>query len=296
MTKPTPRFRMFAMLVAILAAIGVFGGRHAHAADRMTVTVSGRGPDVVLIPGLALSGAVWDATVRQLSATHRVHVVQVAGFAGAPVAGNAEGPVVEPLVEAVDAYIKAEHLKSPAVIGHSMGGFTGLLLASRHPEDVGRLMIVDSLPFFAVLFAPTATADAMKPQAAAMRDGMIAMTPEAFASQQAMSAPRFAKSPEGRTLMLDWSKASSQSVVGRAMYDLLTTDARGELAAVKAPTTLLYPYDPAVGAPVAAVDKIYADAYAALPGVALKRIDDSRHFIMLDQPKAFADAVEAFLK
>lgn len=290
------RFHFFVILMAILAAIGVFGGNHAHAADRISVTVTGRGPDVVLIPGLASSGAVWDATVRQLSAAHRVHVVQVAGFAGAPVAGNAEGPVVEPLVEAVDAYIKANHLKSPAVIGHSMGGFTGLLLARRHPEDVSRLMVVDSLPFFAVLFSPAATVETVKPQAAAMRDGVIAMSPDAFASQQAMTVPRFAKSPEGQKLVLDWSKASSQSVVGRATYDLLTTDARGELAAIRTPVTLLYPYDPAMGAPAAAIDKTYADAYAALPGVTLKRVDDARHFIMLDQPQAFASAVEAFLK
>jgi pimeloyl-ACP methyl ester carboxylesterase len=79
------------------------------------------------------------------------------------------------------------------------------------------------------------------------------------------------------------------------MYDLLTTDARGDLAAIKTPTTLLYPYDPAMGAPTAMIDKTYADAYATLPGVALKRIDDARHFIMLDQPKAFADAVQTFL-
>lgn len=290
------RFHLFVILMAILAAIGVFGGDHAHAADRMTVTVTGKGPDVILIPGLASSGAVWDATVKQLSTTHRVHVVQVVGFAGAPVAGNAEGPVVEPLVEAVDAYIKAGHLTAPAVIGHSMGGFTGLLLARRHPEDVGRLMVVDSLPFFAVLFSPAATVESVKPQAAGMRDAMIAMSPEAFASQQAMTVPRFSKSPEGQKLVLDWSKASSQSVVGRAMYDLLTTDARGDLAAIKAPTTLLYPYDPAMGAPSAMIDKTYADAYATLPGVTLKRIDDARHFIMLDQPKAFAEAVDAFLK
>ena len=195
-----PNIRLFAMLMAILAAIGVFGGHHAHAAtssDRIAVTVTGNGPDVVLIPGLASSGAVWDATVKQLAATHRVHVVQVAGFAGAPAAGNAEGPVVEPVVEAVDAYIKAGKLKSPAVIGHSMGGFTGLLLARRHPEDVSRLMIVDSLPFFSVLFSPAATAEAMKPQAAVMRDNTIAMSPEAFANQQAMTAPRFVKSPDG---------------------------------------------------------------------------------------------------
>jgi len=296
MRKPTVRFRFLVMFIAIMAACGVFGGNHAHAADRITVTVTGKGPDVVLIPGLASSGAVWDETVKQLAPTHRVHVVQVAGFAGAPVAGNAEGPVVEPLVEAVDAYIKANKLKSPAVIGHSMGGFTGLLLARQHPEDVSRLLIVDSLPFFSVLFAPTATADSMKPQAAAMRDATISMSADAFVSQQAMTMPRFVKSPEGQKTALAWSAASSQSVVARAMYDLLTTDARAELPAIKTPTTLLYPYDPAMGAPTAMIDKTYADAYAALPGVTLKRIDDSRHFIMIDQPKAFADAVESFLK
>ena len=290
------RFHLFVIAFAILAALGVFGGNHAHAADRMTVTVTGKGPDVILIPGLASSGAVWDATVKQLSTTHRVHVVQVAGFAGAPVAGNAEGAVVEPLVEAVDGYIKSAKLKSPAVIGHSMGGFTGLLLARRHPEDISRLMIVDSLPFFAVLFSPAATVESVKPQAAMMRDGIIAMAPDAFAAQQAATVQRFVKSPEGQKLVLDWSKASSQPVVARAMYDLLTTDARGELAAIKTPVTLLYAFDGTLGFPAQMVDKTYADAYAALPGVALKRVDDARHFIMLDQPQAFATAVETFLK
>ena len=52
----------------------------AIAQERFTATVTGQGPDVILIPGLASSGAVWDATVEQLSPTHRVHVLQVNGF------------------------------------------------------------------------------------------------------------------------------------------------------------------------------------------------------------------------
>lgn len=292
--------RAFACLIAILAAIGVFGGNHAHAApaaaDRIAVTVSGQGPDVVLIPGLASAGAVWDDTVKQLSGRYRVHVVQVAGFAGAPVGGNAEGPVLEPLVEAVDAYIKTAGLKSPAVIGHSMGGLTGLMLARRHPADLSRLMIVDSLPFYAVLFSPTATVEGVKPQASAMRDGMTAMSPQTFAAQQAMTMPRLVKSPNGLKAALDWSKTSSQSVVARALYDVLTTDMRGELAAVTTPTTMLYPHDPAMGAPQAVVDQTYAGAYAALAGVRLERVDGAFHFIMLDQPAAFAAEVERFLK
>ena len=298
MTSRLPA-RAAACLIAILAAIGVLGGGHAHAAsasDRIAVTVSGQGPDVVLIPGLASSGAVWDATVKQLSDRYRVHIVQVAGFAGAPGGGNAEGPVRAPLVEAVDGYIKSAKLKSPAVIGHSMGGLTGLMLARRHPEDLSRLMIVDSLPFYAVLFSPAATVEGVRPQATAMRDSMTAMSAETFAGQQTMTMPRLVKSPDGLKTALEWSRASSQSVVARAMYDVLTTDMRGELAAVTTPTTMLYPYDPVMGAPQAAIDQTYAGAYAKLPGVKLERVDGALHFIMLDQPAAFAAAVERFLK
>ncbi|WP_419317412.1 alpha/beta fold hydrolase [Caulobacter sp. ErkDOM-E] len=300
MCNSRPRFHFAIIILAILAATGVFGGNHAHAAplasDRIAVTVSGQGPDVVLIPGLASSGAVWDATVKQLSGRYRVHVVQVAGFAGAPAGGNAEGPMLEPLVEAVDRYIKSAGLMSPAVIGHSMGGLTGLMLARRHPEALSRLMIVDSLPFYPVLFSPAATVEGVRPQATAMRDGMSAMSAETFAAQQAMTMPRLVKSPEGLKAALDWSRTSSQPVVARALYDVLTTDMRGELAAVTTPTTMLYPYDPAMGAPQAMVDQTYAGAYASLAGVRLERVDGAFHFIMLDQSAAFAAAVERFLK
>jgi pimeloyl-ACP methyl ester carboxylesterase len=228
-----PRFHI--MLLAILAAIGVFGGNHAHStplvSDRIAVTVTGQGPDVMLIPGLASSGAVWDPTVKQLSGRYRVHVVQVAGFAGAPVGGNAEGPVLDPLVEAVDGYIKSAGLKSPAVIGHSMGGLTGLILARRHPEDLSRLMIVDSLPFYAVLFSPAATVEAVKPQAAAMRDAMAAMSPEVFAGQQALALPRLVKSPEGLKAALDLVEGFV--AIGSGSRDVRRADHRHARAACR---------------------------------------------------------------
>src|SRR5580658_3054793 len=74
--------------------------------DRITVTVRGEGSDVVLIPGLACSSAVWDATAKRLEGHYRLHIVQVAGFSGSPPRANAQGLVVQPTVEAIDAYIK----------------------------------------------------------------------------------------------------------------------------------------------------------------------------------------------
>ncbi|HEX3717608.1 MAG TPA: alpha/beta fold hydrolase [Verrucomicrobiae bacterium] len=62
---------------------------------------------------------------------------------------------------------------TPRLIGHSMGGLMGMMLALQHPEDCDKLMIVDSLPFFGVLMGAKDAA-AAEPQAASMRDMVLA--------------------------------------------------------------------------------------------------------------------------
>ena len=60
MQKLMPRAHLFAVIMAILAALGVFGGR-AHAADRINVTVTGKAGVVLdssASTGTPLSGAV----------------------------------------------------------------------------------------------------------------------------------------------------------------------------------------------------------------------------------------------
>src|SRR5262245_25067875 len=74
--------------------------------DRISVGVRGTGPDVVLIPGLACSSAVWDATAKHLESRFRLHVVQVAGFGGSPARANTNGAVVQPTIDAIENYIR----------------------------------------------------------------------------------------------------------------------------------------------------------------------------------------------
>ncbi|CAN5173761.1 alpha/beta hydrolase [soil metagenome] len=299
-----PTRAAFACAVAILTALIASHESRAAApiavpsaaAPRFTVAVTGKGPDVILIPGLASSSAVWDDTVKQLQGRYRLHVIQVAGFAGTPVGANAEGPVIQPTVDALDSYIKSAKLKSPAVIGHSMGGLMGLMLARQHAEDVGRLMVVDSLPFYPVVFSPQATVEGIKPQAAAMRDMAEKSTPEQWAAGETRTMVRLVKSPVGLKAATEAAIASNPSVTGRALYDDLTTDLRGEIASINTPTVMLYPWDEATGAPQAAYDGLYTSAYAPMTSAKVKRIDGSLHFIMLDQPAAFAAEVESFLK
>ena len=262
--------------------------------DRLSVEVVGAGPDVILIPGLASSREVWRATADRLKATHRVHLVQLAGFAGEPWA-HGDGAFVQPEVEELARYIREAGLDRPAVIGHSMGGLSGLLLVQQQPGLVGRVMTVDSLPFYSAMFGPTATAESVRPfadQAA----GMILGADEAsFRTQQEATAKALSRTLSEQARIVDWSIASDRHAVASAMKDVMTTDARPGLAAMTTPVTALYAADADGGAPAAMADGMWGREYSALPGVTLIRVDGSRHFIMADQPERFAELVDAFL-
>ncbi|HSY18176.1 MAG TPA: alpha/beta hydrolase, partial [Candidatus Acidoferrales bacterium] len=263
--------------------------------DRVIVTVRGNGPDVLLIPGLASSGAVWDATAKRLTNRFRLHIIQVAGFAGSPPRANTNGAILQPIVDAIDLYIKTNHLISPKIIGHSLGGLAGMILAVQHPEDVDKLMVVDALPFFGVLSGANDVA-AAAPQAAMMRDYVLNESPDAYAQGEKQFIPNLVKSPAGQKLAIGWAIASDKSVAARAMYEDMTTDIRPDLHKIKTPVTMLYPWDASAGFPHEATDKLYRDNFASLPNKTLVCIDNSFHFIMLDQPEKFAAQVETFLK
>ncbi|HYC75230.1 alpha/beta hydrolase [Brevundimonas sp.] len=266
----------------------------AFASDRLSVEVVGGGPDVILIPGLASSREVWRAEAERLKATHRVHLVQLAGFAGEPWAHD-DGPFVEPVVAELARYIREAGLERPAVIGHSMGGLGALLLAQAEPGLVGRVMSVDSLPFFSVLFGPQVTAEAARPFAAQAAAGILSADEASFRAQQAQTAIGMARDPATREAIVEWSLATDRQAMAAAIRDVMTTDARPGLAGMTTPVWAVYASDADGGAPAAGADALWAREYAALPGVRLVRVDGSRHFIMADQPALFAGLVDQFL-
>jgi pimeloyl-ACP methyl ester carboxylesterase len=262
---------------------------------RITVEVEGDGPDVVLIPGLSSPRAVWAPTAERLKATHRLHLVEVRGFGGDAPGPNAEGPILEPMMREIADYIDDcivdQGRPAPAIIGHSLGGLTAMMIAARAPREVGRLMVVDSLPFFGMLFGPTATVADVEPQAAAMQT-MLAARDSAEADDRTLQM--MSATDAGRAQVKAWTRAANAKVAAQLMYDDMTTDLRPELSAIAAPFTMLYPLDASV-MPEAMVDGLYKGAFTTAKTVTLKRIDGSRHFIMLDQPEVFADAVDEFL-
>ncbi len=265
----------------------------AETMDHISIEATGAGPAIFLIPGLSSPRAVWDGVVPELARTHRVYLVQVNGFGGDAPGANLKPGILDGMIADLDAYIVRNKVKDAAIVGHSLGGLVGLMFAKAHPDHLSRLMVVDSLPFDGMLFGPTATVAMVEPQGKAMRDQMAATygKPADPAPAEAV-ANQLALKPESRAKVKAWVMATDPRVSGQAMYEDLTTDLRPDLAAIKTPITLVYPWSAAVPKPMA--DMLYKGAYAAAPSMTYVDVGDAAHFVMLDQPAAFAAALKTF--
>ncbi|HWW11275.1 MAG TPA: alpha/beta hydrolase, partial [Brevundimonas sp.] len=275
------------------------GHRHADfQSGRFHVRVDGpEHPvgDIILIPGLTSSPEVWDGLTEQLKGRYRVHRVHIQGFAGAPAEDNATGPVSAPVAEDLARYIAEQRLNKPVVIGHSMGGTIAMMLAARHPDSVGKLMVVDMVPFMGAMFgAPGATAESVTPIANQIYTSMSTGTREAYNTQATASIISMIKTESLRAGPIRDMETSDQQVAASSFRELIVTDLRSELPRITAPTEVLYVLFN--GQTPEFTDMVYRMSYQGLPGAELKRIDDSAHFIMLDQPAAFAAEVNAFLE
>ncbi|HYI41230.1 MAG TPA: alpha/beta hydrolase [Allosphingosinicella sp.] len=270
-------------LPAAVALLAAPAGAAPFKPTRISVAVRGSGPDVILIPGLASSRGVWNGTVAAVPG-YRYHLVQVAGFAGTPAAGNGAGRVAAPVADEIARYIAANRLGRPAIVGHSMGGSIAMMIGARHPEIAGRVMVVDMLPSpVRPLGVPPA---AVKPLAKLIGGEMAG----------AGRLRRDLKSLVGRFGNSHWLESRNDTgVVGRSMAELIATDLAPELRLIRAPLTVVYACSATLRYACNSVSRAYASAYSRRPGTRLVRIDRSGHTIMWDQPAAFQAAFRTFL-
>ncbi|OYY91972.1 MAG: hypothetical protein B7Y45_00295 [Sphingomonas sp. 28-66-16] len=255
----------------------------------ISIEAVGKGPAVFLIPGLASPRAVWNGVVPDLARTHRVYLVQVNGFGGDDPRENTKPGLLDGIAADLNGYIVANHIKDPAIAGHSMGGLLAMMMGARYPQSTGRVLVVDSLPFFSLLFGLEATVDSARPFAEQARARTLA-TPQPTAPVTTDPGGIWSITPEGRIKVANWAAKADPRVSAQAVYEAMTTDIRPELGKITAkPFTVLY----ATGAGPKAT-QLWEAGYAGSPAK-LVPIADSWHFIMLDQPAAFAKALNDFL-
>ncbi len=262
---------------------------------RIAVTTRGRGPDVLLIPGLASTAEVWRGVADRLAGRCRLHLVSVRGFGDLPAGANASGAVMAAVADEVRRYIAEQNLQRPALIGHSMGGQLGLRVAADAGSRIGRVMVVDSSPFFPALISARATVGDVEPIAQLAYQAIHFLGDEALRSRGRAMGLELGGATDAVFGSLGW-QGGDRRVLAQSLYEVMTVDLRRRLPDITAPVTVVYGWSADAASPRSRTDSLFRGAYARLrTPAAFVPIEGAEHMVMIDQPTRFMAAVDRFL-
>ncbi|UNP88391.1 pimeloyl-ACP methyl ester esterase BioH [Aeromonas encheleia] len=111
----------------------------------MSISVErfGQGPDLVLLHGWGMNGAVWHGIAQQLADHYRVHLVDLPGFGNSPLNDGSDYSLPWLAEQVAGVLPERCHL-----LGWSLGGLVASQLALTLPERCQGLITVASSPCF----------------------------------------------------------------------------------------------------------------------------------------------------
>jgi N-formylmaleamate deformylase len=288
------------MCIAVFPVLLFLLGASALRADDskkqpFVVKVTGKGRPMILIPGLACSGEVWDATVDHYKDKYECHVLTLAGFAGQP---PVPGPFLETMRQGIVDYIRAHKLDKPVIVGHSLGGVLVFALGESEPDLTGPLVAVDGLPCLAAGFNEKIDAAGLKKMSEFMQKRLESSTKEQYMTQAKLMLGVWISDPKQRELAEKWGEKTDQATAAKAMGEVLGKDLRLDADRIKAPVLLLGAWTKdmeASGQTRDVVTKRYESQVARVPHHKVAIAENSKHFIMCDAPQWMLAQIDAFL-
>ena len=244
----------------------------------------GAKPPVVLAHGFSDDGLCWTPVAEALAADYDVVMVDARGHgrSAAPEQGYGSADHAADLA----GVIRALGLKRPAVLGHSMGAASTLVLAGLYPELPRAILLEDPPPWWI-----TAEAGVPLTRQSPIRLGIIELkrkTREELIAHARSGSPTWPEAELG-----PWADAKL-----RFSFNILTAD---EPAAVDWPATvrritcpaLLITADPALGALV--TPESAAELQALAPQMRIAHIAGAGHSIHREQFVRYMETVRGFM-
>ncbi|MBI4269224.1 MAG: alpha/beta fold hydrolase [Candidatus Rokubacteria bacterium] len=249
-------------------------------------------PPVVFLHGLTGHARTWDDEARLLSPRFRVLALDQRGHGDSDPAPDGDY-TVDAMAGDAAAFTDALGLARASFVGLSMGGRVAIAFAARHPERMGRLIVVDIGPDIA-------------PAGRARVGTMLATAPERFAgfdealAWQRAANPRYGEAmlrhrvlhatrpaPDGG-LVWKYDRALREAVRAGRWRD--PADLWPAWRALACPVLLVRGADSDVLAPETAKRMIEAN-----PRARLIEVPGAGHTVPGDQPAAFQALLGEFL-
>lgn len=262
------------------------------------------GQPVILIPGLASGAWVWQDTVNHLRKNHVVYTLTLAGFGGVPPPEKLTG-----LMDQADAsllqLIREHHIDKPVLIGHSLGGTLAIRFATEHADLLSGVIAVDGMPVFPGM--QTMTGEQRKAAGQRIQAQMAKATPQQFKAQQLAYMQSVGVIDPAMAEKYGALQARSDpAATAEYMVEDVAADYRPGLKNIDVPLLEISPYNEPDFKQAAASGRMpmmseaqktdyYRELLSGAPQLSVQSISPSRHFVMLDQPQRFQQAVDAFL-
>jgi pimeloyl-ACP methyl ester carboxylesterase len=252
-----------------------------------SVQKCGNGKPLLMLPGFATPGAVWQETVNALP-SYKFHLITYAGFGGQPAI---EMPWYGKIRDELIAYIRQEDLTGISLLGHSMGGNLAVEIAAIMPERVDKVILLDALPCMRELMMPGVQAEHITYENPHNQQ-MLAMDEATFRQTANMMASRMTTDSLRVSQLTEWMVSADRTTFVHGYTDLLRLDLRDQLQNIQSPTLVLGASFP---------DKDVAlshfnNQYANLDNKKIEMAPNSRHYIMWDAPDWMYQQIVDFLQ
>ena len=276
---------------------GIFEDRYIKIGDVNTRywSAGDKGSPVILLHGVGCHIEFWERNVDELSKEHRIFAVDVVGY------GKTDKPMVDYtfpfMANFVLDFMKTMGIDKASLVGNSMGGGISMTVASKAPEKVEKVVLVD----------PVGLGRGLSPVMRLMTAPLIG---------DVITAPgRKAVILQMQSCLHDPSRVNEDFINRATLINALPGNKRSFLSLLRETANFMGVRKRTVDAfsdclkkiqsPILVIwgrqDKILplADAEAAIPKLANGRlhiIDQAGHCPQIDKPEEFNATVLSFLK
>jgi pimeloyl-ACP methyl ester carboxylesterase len=236
-------------------------------------------PPVVLLHGLMGSGACWTVLARALESEFDVVMPDARGHGGS--SAPRHGYLYDDLANDVVGLVRALALSRPLLVGHSMGGMTAAVVASRGTNLLRGLVLVD--PTF---LSPERQREVHESDVAGQHRRMLELSKSELVAQARARHPH-------RSREIIELQAEARLKTRMAAFDILTPpnpDYREVVGAIDVPTLLVIGDSPVVTLEMATELRVLN------PRLRVEQIENAGHGLPFEQPERLGEVVVSSLR